>query len=318
MWNSSHAKAIGRINPFKNEQLICHGNPAKQDIKSNRHGVSCLHCDPTLKAKCAGNENLMKLHSLNTKKMIWASTRPCTNQDRTGWTSLNQVNSLKQVWSLCRLCPSCTSRAKSHKHRTLSRNRTPVTLSAPCGNCTQGPLARTAGILAGAAWALALRPHYADVVFLLTNAPCLIAVQSQENGNSDSWTGMIVAVAIHRVHLLLSKIQIASTVSLDFWSAACICEDLSSVSCHCTCQQSGSKWAISHTLVVVQNIGWTAVTTSREAPCLSYACPSASEAISSVPEQCQTQIKSCSHSGGLDKPKSVMSIKDWLIFMDFP
>lgn len=82
------------------------------------------------------------------------------------------------------------------------------------------------------------------------------------------------------------------------------------LSCHCTCQQSGSQWAISHTLLVVRNIGWTAVTTSREALRLSHACPSASEAIDSVPEQRQNEPESVmlhqkliDFHGFLPKPK---------------
>lgn len=160
LWNSSNKSyPIGGINPFKKQTTNLSwkssqtGYQTKSDLKIQctltcwllqwfiqPSWISCLNCDPNLKkATCAGNKNLMKLHSLNTKKIIRASTRPCTNQDRTGWMSLfNRSTAWNNdflpgisphwVWSLA--VHLARNHAPNHaKRRTLSRNRPPVTLS---------------------------------------------------------------------------------------------------------------------------------------------------------------------------------------------
>ena len=245
----------------------------------------------------------MKLHSLNTKTIIRASTRPCTNQDRTGWMSLFNRSTAWNNDFLPGISPHWVWSLAVH----LARNHAPNHANAgrflgidhqshcraPCGSCTQGPLARThwhlggGGVGAGSptpqCWCC-VSPH---------KWPSLIAVQSQESGNSDSWAGMIVAMILYVKFTFTCQLLESFQLRLRFpLISELALLKIQVLSCHCTCQQSGSQWAISHTLLVVRNIGWTAVTTSREALRLSHACPSASEAIDSVPEQCQNEPES--------------------------
>ena len=169
------------------------------------------------------------------------------------------------VWSLA--VHLARNHAPNHaKRRTLSRNRPPVTLSGTLRKLyTRTTRANTLASWRGRRGRWLSDPTMLMLCFSSQVMPSLIEVQSQESGNSDSSAGMIVAMILYVKFTFTCQLLESFQLRLRFpFISDLALVKIQVLSCHCTCQQSGSEWAISHTLLVVRNIGWTAVTTSRD------------------------------------------------------